>query len=91
MIRECEVVSKVRTAFVVKYDNQRIAYHKITSQFNDEPECFQSNYSEIEDLVYVGLKRPSWINSFTLCRVEQYYVVIKFDDYLSVNDEARFV
>ncbi|CUW14199.1 hypothetical protein C122C_0025 [Leuconostoc gelidum subsp. gasicomitatum] len=86
-----EAGSKVRPAFVVKYDNQRIAYYKITSQFEDKSEYFQSKYFEIKDWVYSGLKKPSWIDTFKLNRVEEKYVVINFVGYLSAKDEARLV
>ncbi|MDG9734289.1 hypothetical protein [Leuconostoc pseudomesenteroides] len=86
-----EAGSKVRPAFVVKYDNQKIAYYKITSQFNNKSDYFQNKYFEIKDWVYAGLKKPSWIDTFKICRVDEQYVVIKFAGYLSANDEARFV
>lgn len=42
-----EAGSKVRPAFVVKYDNQKIAYYKITSRFNNKSDYFQSKYFEL--------------------------------------------
>ncbi|MFT8757701.1 hypothetical protein [Leuconostoc pseudomesenteroides] len=86
-----EVGTKVRPAFVVKYDNQRITYYKITSQYDDKSEYFKSKYFEIKDWVYAGLKKPSWIDTLKLRRVEEQYVVIKFIGYLSPKDENRLV
>lgn len=86
-----EVGSKVRPAFVVRFDGELIAYYKITSQFGEKSEYFRSKYFEIKDWMYAGLNKPSWIDTFKLRRVEEKYVVINFVGYLSERDEDRLV
>ncbi|WP_460017512.1 hypothetical protein [Lactovum odontotermitis] len=82
--------AKVRPAFVIEREEERIKTYRITSQFANKSDYIKSKYFEIIDYVEAGLRKRSWIDTVQPYMIDSSRTRIKILGYLSETDEARF-
>lgn len=81
--------SKVRPAFVISLDGNRVKTFRITSQYENKSKYIQSKYFEIIDYIQAGLLKRSWIDTVQAYEIDSNQVSIRVIGYLSARDELR--